>query len=649
MREWRFYETWEEILAGPGIPKHVIDAFKRASRVLRPPPLRSPWQWAEAKRTLPKGVAEPGPYRSSRTPWVRDVTDAIAHPDARHVVFVCGSQMSKTDGVALNTIGWKMDDDPQPVIYFGPSEKNVKSISKDRLAVMIKGVPSLHEGLSKGKLDSLYEKYINGIRLGLGWGSSPTELASHPAALVIVDERDRMGVIKGEGDPVGLALARIATFSNGTLVVVSTPLLGHVDSELNEETGLEHWKVASPQDIQSPTWLLWQQGSRREWSWPCPRCERFFIPRRKVLKWLNNADPREALESAYVECPHCLGHIEETEKGMMNAAGAFASPGQQPQIGGGHDIEVPVQKVESFWASGLASPWVSFGERAFTEVTAIMSGDDAKVQTSRNTGFGEVHHIVGEAPDWQEVKNCGGGYLLGQVPVGVKVLYAAVDVQVNRLVYIVRGFADEMESWLIEHGEIWGDTDQPDVWAKLDGLLLKPFPGGWGISRMGIDSGYRTNEVYLYCRKHPRIAVPTKGQIALDPPYKAAQVEINQRGRVIKTGLRRWRIDATLGKAWVHSRIRWPEQSEGGWHVPDDVHTDYCQQVVAESQLPDGKWEVHGPNHYLDCEVIAYYMARIHGVRSGLTRVTSEDDEPREGSVHIPLPRPTVAVDPYLG
>ena len=117
------------------------------------------------------------------------------------------------------------------------------------------------------------------MRFGFAWAGSPTELAGHPAGLVLVDERDRMDDdTGGEGDPVELAEARIATFPDGKVLVVSTPTKGTLEVEENEATGLSHFKVSDT--IESPTWKLWQEGTRFEWAWPCPDCGELQFPTR---------------------------------------------------------------------------------------------------------------------------------------------------------------------------------------------------------------------------------------------------------------------------------------------------------------------------------------------------------------------------------
>ena len=63
--------------------------------MLRPPPQLTVSEWAERHRMLgSRASAEPGPWRTNRTPYLRDVMDALSavHP-ARRVVFMKGAQL----------------------------------------------------------------------------------------------------------------------------------------------------------------------------------------------------------------------------------------------------------------------------------------------------------------------------------------------------------------------------------------------------------------------------------------------------------------------------------------------------------------------------------------------------------------------------
>ena len=65
------------------------------SEGLRPDPLLSVSEWADQHRWLsPRASAEPGRYRTDRTPYMRAIMDALSpsHP-ARRVVFMKAAQV----------------------------------------------------------------------------------------------------------------------------------------------------------------------------------------------------------------------------------------------------------------------------------------------------------------------------------------------------------------------------------------------------------------------------------------------------------------------------------------------------------------------------------------------------------------------------
>src|SRR5262245_9012671 len=266
--------------------------------VLQPPPDRTPDQWADACRVLPAGSPEPGRFRSSRTPYMIPIVRAGASPKYKRITAVLCAQSGKTESL-LNLIGHQLDDNPKPVLYIGPTQKAVESISNDRFIKMFRSAPGLWDKLAKGKKNKITEKFISGVRFGLGWAGSKTELAGHPARLVVVDERDRMEQVRGEGDPVELAEGRISNFADGRVCIVSTPTIGNVVTEV-DDLGVERWALGDPEQIASPIWKLWQEGTRQEWAWPCPECNDYFIPRFRHLKWEDGATPTEAAKKAFL-------------------------------------------------------------------------------------------------------------------------------------------------------------------------------------------------------------------------------------------------------------------------------------------------------------------------------------------------------------
>lgn len=558
--------------------------------------------------------------------------------------------MGKTAGL-LNVIGQKLDDDPAPILYIGPTKSNVDGVIEPQLSQMLRAVPSLWQKTVQGRRAQKLVKRVAGVTLRLAWAGSPTELASQPAHTVLADEVDRMEPIPGEGDPVSLAEARIATYPDGRLIVTSTPTEGNVTSSKHPQTGVEHWDLAEPDDIASQVWRLMQEGTRYEWAVPCPECNDYFVPRFKLLTWPEGCSAKKALKDARLACGACGVHLSDEHRSSMNARGVYLAPGQRVENGVVCG-DPPDSETASFWASGLMSPWMTWGQRAAAWIRAAKSGDPDRIRTTLNTAFGELYRVGADAPAWESVRSLCAPYQTGDVPAGAKVITAGVDVQKNRLVYAIRAWGYRSESWLVEAGELWGETEREQVWDELAKLKERTF-GGKVIKRLGIDSGYRPgdkwkrpdNMVYAFCRQHHGWAIATKGHDKLSKPLSPSLIDVTFKGKTIKHGLQLWHIDTDYFKSWVHSRLQWPVDQPGAWHLPEDVTDDYCQQVTAEARTvkPSGQvaWvRVRKDNHYLDCEAINVAVAHSLGVHRAREPAAKKDESETTETQAAPAAKP---------
>ena len=66
-------------------------------------------EWADKHRRLsPETSAEAGPWRTSRTPYLREPMEAFTDPKIRKIVMVAASQVGKSE-LELNIIGYIID------------------------------------------------------------------------------------------------------------------------------------------------------------------------------------------------------------------------------------------------------------------------------------------------------------------------------------------------------------------------------------------------------------------------------------------------------------------------------------------------------------------------------------------------------------
>lgn len=542
---------------------------------------------------------------------------------------VGGSQDAKTTTV-INIALARMDDNPVATIIVAPTQDDCLLKIEPEISDAIKDCPSLHKKLAKGQGDKKTEKLIGGIPLWLAWGGSSRGLSGKSAGLVIITDRDQIKDIPGQGSIDGLADGRGHTFPGFKALRDSTPTLGDVETFVHPETGHEHWAVSD--NVISPIWSNWQQGSREELAVPCPHCGDYFIPRSKLLWWPgkgtpDECSPDEALKEARLTCQKCGALIEDKHRKPMMARCEYIGPGQD--IVDGKKIgELISVRHRSLWRSGIMSTLRanSFGKCAAMEISARNTKKSSNLQTLANTVFGECYSYKADAPEWQIVKKHIADYEALEIPRGVQRLFLTVDVQKDRLPYVIRGWGYGFETWLIEWGEIWGDTDQPFVWEKLKQLREKRF-GDMFINAAAVDAGYRKDEVYDWCAANDAYA--TKGNTRASRPYFAKSLEVKKNGKTYRHGQQLWTVDTGMMKGWVYGRLGW---EESGWNVPKDVSDTYCKQVCSEAQIktPTGTdWKpVYKENHMLDCEGLQVFLSKIERISE--LQPLDDDDNPND-------------------
>lgn len=554
--------------------------------------------------------------------------------DPRYEVctLITGTQMSKTDGV-LDVMGWRLDTAPRPQLYVGPSKEFVCEQFEPRLMKLFDEAERLAPLVARGKRNKKTRKTVAGVSVRLAWAGSATSLASDQAGDVYIDEFDKMvGGVKGEGDPFTLAKARADTYADRKIAVTSTPKRGLLKTYRDKSSGLEFWAVAEPDEIESPIWAKWQSGTRHHWAWCCPHCGEWFIPRVRDLKYPEGATPAEARRNTWLVCPASGCVIEESAKAAMNAGGQFVAPGQWFNKAGVVEGDPPDSTNLSLWVSGLASPFLTWGERV-EEILSANAMGDAEARQGATNKVGELWApAAGEMLDWQVIANRREPYPADVMPDGAVHLTFGGDVQGNRIPYVIRAWGPRSTSWLVRQDELIGDTAEADIWNDLADLLTTTI-GGHRIKIAFVDSGFRpgkktalpVNRVYTFCRRFRRFAYPTKGSSKpLLKPLIKVKPDVTKRGDVHKYGLELIRLDTDYWKSFVHERLVWPNDEPGAFHIHEAATEDYCKQLVAEARvITNGKpvWEpVYKDNHFLDAEAMAAaaaYMLNVHRLVPG--------------------------------
>lgn len=587
-------------------------------------------EWADQHRRLPKkAAAEPGPWRTSRTPYLREIMDCMSvDSDAEEIVVMSAAQIGKTE-VILNTLGYIIDHAPGPAIIVQPTVEMAKRFSRQRLEPLIADTPRLAGKVANARArDSgntvLTKSFPGGLAIITG-ANSAVGLRSMPAQWALMDEISAYPIdVDEEGSPLALVEARQRTFVRRKRIKVSTPTVAG-------RCAVESAYLATDQ---------------RRYYVPCPDCGEMQPLEFQRLTWSKLGLPAER---AVYECRACFFPIQNHHKTEMLSRGEW-KPEKPERVG----------KIRGYHLNGLYAPvgWMSWGEIA--SQFAKVHRDPEKHRVFINTVLGEVWTSRGEAPEWEGLMRRRGTYQIGTVPMGAMLLTAGVDVQKDRIVYEVVGWGRGKRSWSIDYGILPGETAdlQRGPWAQVDALVARSYPHEGGvhlpIRMVAIDSGYNSQTVYGWARKYPMnrvIAVDGRhyGGVLIGAP---SPVEVTDRGRKLKRGYRIWPVSKPIANSELYGWLMLQppvdgEETPPGFCEFPQYDDEFFKQLTAE-QLVTHKsrkgyvefaWEqIPGrENHALDCRV----YARAAAMLAGLDRFQESDWQALERSIgHEPTPTP---------
>ena len=149
---------------------------------LRPDPIITPREWADAFRILPDSSARPGKFSSDFTPYVKEPMDRLSvHDPAQKIIVKKSSQVGFTE-VGNNWLGYVIDVAPAGMLYVMPTDTMMKDTSKNRIEKMIESTPAISGKVSakrsKESSNTLLFKEFRGGFVKMVGANSPVGLAS---------------------------------------------------------------------------------------------------------------------------------------------------------------------------------------------------------------------------------------------------------------------------------------------------------------------------------------------------------------------------------------------------------------------------------------------------------------------------------------
>lgn len=545
--------------------------------------------------------AEPGRWRTNRTPYLKEPMDRFTDPLIEKIVLCFGAQLGKTE-TELNMIGYALDQTASPTMMVYPTDTIAKFASDKRVQPMIKSVKSISDKFDEGsKLLEL--DFNNGNYMVLVGANSPSSLSSRSIKYLFFDEIDKYPAFAGkEADPIKLATERTKTFVDKKIVMVSTPTV---------ESG-NIWQA------------FMSANERRQYYVPCPHCGVSQVLKFKQIKWPeeHNDNADMIRDTAYYECELCGERIYDKHKMEMLRSGEWRAVNKS---------QSKVRSV-SYHLSSIYSPWVTFGDVAYEFKNS--KGTPATLMNFINSWLAEPWKSS-KTKSTQNLEFTQSSYPCGVVPDKAVLLIASVDVQLDHFWWEVRAYAPGVKSYLIDYG-------QASTWEDLEEIIInREYPSEYGeprqVMKAGIDSGFRTDEVYQFCSRFPEVCIPIKGSSnhsTMAAPYTMTSIE-----KGVVGGLKLYVLNTDYWKDFIFARMIRPADEDSTIHLYKNCPQEYSDHLRSEEKqeirnVKTGavtvQWKPltsHPVNHLLDTCTYNAAVADIAGVKYLIEQENYEETE----------------------
>jgi len=559
----------------------TVDAWCRGWTI----PVRlSVSEWSDQHREIAKGAgAEPGKWRTARTPYLREIMDALSdHCPVREVTFKKSAQIGATE-VGINWAGYIIDRGLDSMIVAQPVKDLARSWSTSKFDPAVALMPVLREKIES---DNTTEKRFPGGTLWVIWANSSNQLRQRTARFLFEDEFDEYPMdLGGQGGAAAQLEARTMSFGDRAKIYrACTPT------------------VANKSQIDR----AFLEGDQRYYHVPCPHCGHHQVLQLEHLQ-----------ENGTFACQACGVEIEEHHKeSMLRERSACAGCGERPlrvitgmAAGALRFADVcrcatvadPPPPDGAYWQprnAGAASAehrsyhiWGAYAPEGIGLSWAAIAKrrKEADATPDLQAGFtnlicGEVFEGERKEQDADEISALAEpGVNRGVVPAGGLILTAGIDCQHDRFEVQVIAKGRGQRTRVVDYAVVDGDPSRPDGYADLDAYLqgvwrnvhgrdmhigaLAVDGGNWtemvaqyvkskvgfsGSHRMvKVGEGYRKQSMYLVRGRSEK-----KSERAV---YRPAKTEVNVREKTLARSVGLWGVGTSVLKhivfGWLSSAV----------------------------------------------------------------------------------------------
>lgn len=515
----------------------------------------------------------PRAFTLDEPPMLAEILREIVRPANRRVMIVACVQSGKTLAPEL-ALTYLIKNVPAPALWLNQTDAEAKDQAEGRLKQLfdvVEPVKKLYNpDRNKMRRDTMI--FNNGMTLWTLGQNNMRNLQRRSICYVFGDE-----TWQWERGRIEEVAARTTAFAHRKCVFMS--------------------QAGESGDDTETTFL---STDRREWTWVCPKCGNDWTPQ------IEHFDP----DNATMTCPHCSTVFKdgEFERQQINRNARFVAQNTSAARG----------RVGFHWNCFSTMPWSDIAALYSDALDASERGNDEPLKQF----FQKRLALPWQADydydyDASETKKAVG-YRLREPWSGeaekhfgdstVRLRFLTVDVQQDHFYWVIRLWGNDGRSRLYDCG-IAQTFDEISQIMNANAILPR---------LVGIDCGFRTDEVFEFCAKTGATALRGDKKNGWDFKTQSGRVEKAYSPKeIIQVAPRSYcgrHFFSDLRCKDILANLR--SRDGDRWTYPDNAPKNYEKMLYSEKKNEKGVWEQIGrrPNHFLDCEAMQICFALMLGL-----------------------------------
>jgi phage terminase large subunit GpA-like protein len=592
--------------------------------ILKPRQRPSLLDWMQSRYMLSGGTsAVEGLWNAEYTPYFVPVADWLSDTTTREVwIYACAQSGKTTFGTGWE--GYIIECSPGPFMLIMSDKETSRERIDTRIRQMFKDNPDLLAHVKGRRINNIFigkPTVLDNMIMYIGWATTARALADRPVCYMHADETGKYPpFVEKEADPISLMRKRSRWFKGRSkLLGTTTPV---IEGDLSDQQ--------------------FKLGDECDWGVPCVYCNNWHLIVWENVKIERKADKSWYAESIYnrgkhcwYECPHCHAKWTEDDRWKAVCGGKPVPKYLKLESKGKLKGELQPCSVRSITIHALMlHPMVETVRSLVVEFVraqrAKAAGNIEPLKDFWNSQLARTWREEKATTDIEILKRHIGKYPKGVVPVGVQMLTAGIDVQLDHVYLRIIGWGYLGESFSILDERIeTGPTDRVENLVKVIPYLARKFdmmadPAKvMKIAMAGIDRQYNAETVDAFCVRCLGIlpVIPVAGDDKLQRQNWAV-------GKTAGGAIKLYRLNTTvykdaLWRMYFEATVPGP----GYGHLHSDTEYDVLEQLTSEKKTIERKGEriawigwvlkkTGTANHYWDTSYIARAVADIAGLWS---------------------------------